>query len=731
MSCQAQSQSTPSNAPTSVADRLRTKVIDLVLGPHALSLADQVVVSGTSLLSLVLVGRFTRPSQLGIYTIAMSVCGLLLAVQDALILLPYTIHRHKHSRTASEHAGMMLLHAAILGGAATAGLALAAAVAATMPSSAPGANVTWLIFALVFVVPSAMLREVGRGYSFAHLRVERALFMDLAIAALQIGVLVFLAGSGRMSALGACAALGIASALPSLIWLYATRRNFSIRRDQVREATRETWRLGKWLCAGQITVSVQGYVCYWMMPLLVGITETGIFAAASSVASLANPLLTAFRNILTPRAMRALNDGGHTRLLRQAILDAATLGAAMSVFCIVVLFAGDVLLRLVFRSAEYAGHGHLVTILAIAMMLTAVGSPASNALASMQRPRPLVVATSVGGAVTVLAVWVFSVRWGLMGSAYGFLVGSAAGACARWIALVGAVWRRRTEEEREAALHIVLKLTQAGIDSDCDITWLGNGRYGSVYRVASRAGEDLYAGYPELVVKLYAPGATDGPGPQFASQSRIHSAISGKSVGGWTVNAPSPLEAIASPSALIMTLAEGEPLGRLLVRRGGGEEFRLAAHALASAMAPYWAAGHVHGDLAFRNILVEPTRRVLWLIDTDASITVRGNWSPAVVDLAGLLYDLVTNLRPLDPRGRMMFTRNVLLAHAATIRSAPERHKLIEEIRAFAVAELELLDLELSPRGLYHLVQRWIALRRINELLATLHVDALLAASSP
>ncbi|WGS18496.1 MULTISPECIES: hypothetical protein [unclassified Bradyrhizobium] len=78
----------------------------VIFGTHALALADQAVVSGTSPLSTVLVGRYTQPSQLGIYTIGLSILGSVLAVRDALILMPYAIQRHRSSRSPREHVGL-------------------------------------------------------------------------------------------------------------------------------------------------------------------------------------------------------------------------------------------------------------------------------------------------------------------------------------------------------------------------------------------------------------------------------------------------------------------------------------------------------------------------------------------------------------------------------------------------------------------------------------------------
>ena len=65
---------------------LSVKSIPLVR--HLLAVLDQVVVSGTAFLSIVLVGRWSGPSELGRYKVVISALGTLLALQSALILLP-------------------------------------------------------------------------------------------------------------------------------------------------------------------------------------------------------------------------------------------------------------------------------------------------------------------------------------------------------------------------------------------------------------------------------------------------------------------------------------------------------------------------------------------------------------------------------------------------------------------------------------------------------------------
>src|ERR1051325_11854112 len=71
-------------------------------GMHALALADQAVVSGTSFLTSVLIGRWAGSSQLGIYAIGLSLLISVVAVQNSLISLPYTIGPRQGLTTAAE-----------------------------------------------------------------------------------------------------------------------------------------------------------------------------------------------------------------------------------------------------------------------------------------------------------------------------------------------------------------------------------------------------------------------------------------------------------------------------------------------------------------------------------------------------------------------------------------------------------------------------------------------------
>jgi O-antigen/teichoic acid export membrane protein len=161
-----------------------------------------------------------------------------------------------------------------------------------------------------------------------------------------------------------------------------------------------------------------------------------------SIVLFANPLTIGIGNTLAPKAALALNEGGYARLRREVTQDSLLLGAAMTLFCLVILFIGEDVMGLLYHGKEYAGHGQTVMVLALALMASALGMPATNALQAMERPQAIVWASSVGAVLTVVLVWCLMIEWGLLGAAYGFLAGNAAGSVGRWVAFLTLVPRR-------------------------------------------------------------------------------------------------------------------------------------------------------------------------------------------------------------------------------------------------------------------------------------------------
>ena len=707
------------------------KILQLLCNAHALAVFDQLLVSGTSFIAAVLIGRFAGSAELGVYSIAISLLASMLALQNALVLLPYSIQQHWPGSSEAVHAGGSLTLSGVLSAAAAA-VMLIAAVGLIVGGAQPA--LVSMCWALAPVLPFALMREFARRFAFARLRMRTALVIDVTVAAIQLAMLGYLASTGAMTAVMACAALGLACACPALVWLIIARAGFSIELQEVRKTATRSWELGKWLILGQLTVQVQSYVAFWLSMVIAGAAVTGVYAACMSIVAFANPLIFGIGNILTPKLALAWKQGGSARLRIEALRNALLLGGIMAVFCAVLAFAGEDLMLLLFHGSEYSGYGAAVTVLAFAMLATVVGMPASNALASMERPRAIVIVGGVGAAVTVMLISLLMLKWGLLGAAYGVLAGSVVGAVGRWVAFLLIA----RDAQQPAPISDAL-LRSLGVSADRVVTRLGEGDHAAVYAVAA-SDDDLQ---DAVVIKLYRPDSNpDMAQAQFDGLERLHAALHGRVFDGWTMHVPRPLALSRSPLTLTMAGIPGQSLDAYAAEdRTGPEVLRTAAGAFAAAMQDVWAQGLIHGDLGLRNVMFDLEAKTLALIDpgTPESCCTCNKEThaccAAALDLGHLLVELGTDVNDLtgDPAvraGKQAFVAGVLRSVLVAAGSRANQERLLEEIRRSIAAHLaSILMPSVSARGLWHLLVKTVAERRIADMLALLDDELISAAA--
>jgi O-antigen/teichoic acid export membrane protein len=361
------------------------------------------------------------------------VLALLLATQESLITRPYAIQLYRPLGTPAEHAFSTLMMS--MGLAVVAMLALAGAGLMFLVT---GANPQFsaIAFILTVTTPFILLREFARRFAFAHLKLFRAMLLDLGVAALTVLSLAWLGWTEQLTAVTAFLATGFSCAVGAMAWLMASRREFAARLAQLRPTLKQSWSLGKWLFCAQMAMQSQGYITYWLSSVIAGTIETGIYTACMSIVAFANPLLFGFYNILIPKSVRTLRSDGSSGLIRQAAIDAGLLAAVMAVFCFIIFVAGEPIMAALYHAPEYAGNGHILVVLTISAMAAAVGVPASIALASAERAHAVAGVTAVSAILSVILVWLFMSRWGLLGAAYGVLIAEITGSIGRWLAFL-------------------------------------------------------------------------------------------------------------------------------------------------------------------------------------------------------------------------------------------------------------------------------------------------------
>ncbi len=401
-----------------------------------LSLIDQGVVSGTNFLTTVLIGRVCGVDELGIYSLGFSLLVFTTNIHESLILAPYTVYVNRlEPQKRAEYAGSILIHHILL--SAVAMLCLSAFAFALMLEFGPQ-RLILLIWLLVGVIPFTLLKEFGRRFTLAHLHLVTTLILDIAVAILQIGGLLWLAYTDNLSGIIAFYAVGVASGVAGVIWLVLTGSKMRVRWALIRSEWFRSFRFGKWVFASNVTGTMHAYSMYWLLALVHDTTATGAFAACWSIVLIANPLLLGIGNVLSPRAARGFVDGGKSEVRRVVYKTSLLLGIVMTAFCGLVFIFGDGLIQLLYGS-EFGGHEHTINILAITMLASALLITSDQGLKVLEKPN-INFKASMLGIFATLAVAPFLVfNWSLLGASYSFLIGCIIALVVRWLAFSSAV----------------------------------------------------------------------------------------------------------------------------------------------------------------------------------------------------------------------------------------------------------------------------------------------------
>ena len=403
--------------------------------PSGLSLLDQIVNSGTSFATSVIIGRLGsradfRREELGIYFLGLSLVLFVRGLQSESILSSYTIFFHRRSGSSLDsYRGSKLVHHLVVSALFIIGLIMFA----LWRASATGlTDVLWI---LAGAAPFLLLREYLRQLSFAHLRLSAALMLDTGVSVLQVSGLLLLAWFHVLTAGTAFAVMGVSCALVCLGWFLGTTQPVRIVSADVVSDWRTDWPFARWSLASYLVGCSTPYVMPWLILHAHGVVATGALAACAQLANITSLYVLGVTNVLLPQAATALAQNGLDGLRGVLRHTAWLVVGPLAPFCLLVFLTGDLAVVFAYGPA-FVGTGLVLTLLTTAVLMNGLGSIAGNGLYAMQRPHSNLVADICVLVVTVaLSLWLLPPH-GVTGAAIATLGGVAAGVVTRWVILL-------------------------------------------------------------------------------------------------------------------------------------------------------------------------------------------------------------------------------------------------------------------------------------------------------
>jgi O-antigen/teichoic acid export membrane protein len=393
-----------------------------------LAVGDQAIVSATNFATSVLLGRMCAESELGIYFLALSTFYFVRGIQEQVLSGPYLVYSQREDQsTLPGYTGSLFVQQAGFVGITLAGLVVVAVVLAV--GFGPQ-HFQSLLPVIAAVIPLMLLRDLLRQLTFASLNLPRTLILDGVASLTQLVLLGGLALSGHLSAASVCGAIGVSCLLAACTWFIAPTQAWTIDRQRLRTDFQRNWTFGRWALASQLIGCSMPYVMPWIVATTDGEDAAGVLGASGTLVGIANMFVLGICNFLSPRATRALIEGGvhelRSVLMRTALLFLGTLGS----FCVATALAGGSILSLVY-GRTLPGGGLILFLLSVNMLANSLGMVAGNGLWALERPAANFKADVAALVATLLAMSILVPLYGAMGTVASTVFGTTIGSLVR------------------------------------------------------------------------------------------------------------------------------------------------------------------------------------------------------------------------------------------------------------------------------------------------------------
>jgi len=387
------------------------------------AVADRALLGAVTFLTSIILGRWGGPGELGLFAIFFSLVFLGLALQESLVIVPYSILAPALSDPLDRrrYLGGVLGDGLVLG--VIAAILFVVGGLAVRTYGLPKESTLCLV--LAFAAPCILLREFARRIVYTDLRPQAALQISATVSVLQLLFLGVCYAMGQLTAVSSIVAMGASSFIGGMWWLVTNIPTFELRESTSSRRTRysEHWLLGRWLLAGQAGDIVRINMLPWLLALVTDDVTVGIYAACSFVASLPTPLHVAVSNMLVPQMAQLERRSGLVETNRLVHKATRWLTAAMVAYAAAVIAVSAHLVAWIYGD-KFTGTQHALIVLVLAWAVTGATLPTARALLIIKRADQSLWSQLAGIGVNLALGVPMVMAWGAAGAAYAALLGS-------------------------------------------------------------------------------------------------------------------------------------------------------------------------------------------------------------------------------------------------------------------------------------------------------------------
>ncbi len=329
------------------------------IGNNVWALADQVLISGTNFVTMILLARgLNSASAFGAFVLVHSILLFSNSIQSALVTQPHNVlgvsrFGADYVRYTSSTAVNQLV--IVLGFSGLVSIAWGI-------SRWQGWGVAPLLLAMVPAVFAWQLQEFMRRVLYTESRTSMAFAIDIIAYGGQTAVITACWWRGVLSGSLALVAIAVASALGALVGLWQLRRSLDWQFDF--SVTKENWHFGKWLAAGYIVGNwFSSQLLIFLAAALLGTWAAGILRAIHTIFGPMRILAQAFSISLPIRLANTLEHRGPLAFRQDVTYAFLIAMPLLGVYCLLVGLLSGHILTFTFGE-KYAGHEYVLMLYA-------------------------------------------------------------------------------------------------------------------------------------------------------------------------------------------------------------------------------------------------------------------------------------------------------------------------------------------------------------------------------
>lgn len=369
-----------------MADKVRTAA------NASLTLVDQALMSLTSFVVTVLVGRAGSKEEFGYFVLGITLGWLVLGIPNALIWVQYATKAPRQTsprRLAALQGGSTSLlfgMAVVIAGIPMLIGGFIVAIESWIPSFVSPQWITTYSLPIAVLFFSMMIREHVRRLAIADFKGWMLLQIDIFGCLTQLVVVAVLLQTGKLTVVTgfyAVATGGIVCA----IRLAVVSKTYHFCRREILVLANQSWRFGKWLLAIAVIYLASDMSMRGLLTGFHGATELGTFSAAAVIGNIVNPLVLAATMFSRSLAAKIFAASGVDGLLRFVIVG--TIGIAIFVVLAVagMSMIGPWFLQAIFN-ADYADRA-VITSVSLGLCVQALIIPVEGSQMVMEEGRKL------------------------------------------------------------------------------------------------------------------------------------------------------------------------------------------------------------------------------------------------------------------------------------------------------------------------------------------------------